>query len=67
MSNHIKVKSTEEAGDKVILWERSDEHPNGECFLSGASDKTHAVGNTAAVQKAIRDGLLVEVKGTTKK
>jgi hypothetical protein len=63
----IKVKPTDKAGDRVVLWERDDRHPGGEIWLAGNSDEARRevveVFPTTAVKEAIHDGRLEEVKG----
>ncbi|MCI0489382.1 MAG: hypothetical protein L0229_22545 [Blastocatellia bacterium] len=56
----IKVKANVK-GNRTALWEVDRAHPNGEIFISGASDKPVEVARTSGVSKALADGRLVEV------
>lgn len=57
----INVKSTDPT--KVGIWEVNQEHPDGEVFVSG--DSVVKVTRTAAVNRAIARGLIVEVHEQT--
>lgn len=54
----VTVKSAKE-DSQVVLWERDTLHPDGEIFITG-DGVTHKVAKTAAVQRALADGKLVE-------
>lgn len=60
MTDFIKVKATK-TENKVALWERHPDHPNGEVFVTGNGEAVK-VANTVAVRDAIRRGALVEVQ-----
>lgn len=45
--------------DRVVLFERSPEHPGGEAFVGGAAPAR--VGRTGTVEDLLRRGLLLEV------
>lgn len=45
--------------NRVVLWERDAAHPGGEAFV--ASSAPAEVGKTGAVERLMREGLLVEV------
>jgi hypothetical protein len=47
------------ADNRVALWERHPAHPGGEVFIAG--ERAVDVAGTAAVQRALKDGRLVEV------
>jgi len=59
----ISVKATDET--KVGIWERNEDHPDGEIFVSG--DAVVKVAKTPAVNRALARGLIVEVETTTRK
>lgn len=48
---------------KVGLWERHPDHPGGEAFVAS---RPVEVAETPAVQAALKDGRLVEVKAAVK-
>jgi hypothetical protein len=54
----VTVKAAKE-DSKVVLWEKDPLHPDGEIFITG-DGVTHKVAKTAAVQRALADGKLVE-------
>lgn len=60
MAKTIRVKG---AGDdrRVVIWERSPLHPQGEAFVPN-DGKTYTVGETAAVKRLIGEGRLVPVQ-----
>ena len=62
----IKVKSAQD-GNRVAFWQQHPDHPGGEVFIKESNDDVHEVADTAAVNLAIREGKLVEVKGRGKK
>ena len=47
-------------GNRVALWERHPDHPDGEVLIAGLDE--HKVAETPAVKAALRLGNLVEVK-----
>ncbi|MGN6814407.1 MAG: hypothetical protein ACTHMP_26370 [Thermomicrobiales bacterium] len=51
--------------DRVALWERHPDHPDGEIFVAGATEVQAAA--TAEVTRAIRDGRLIEVGAPTRR
>lgn len=55
----ITVKATGDDG-KVVLWERDDAHPGGECYVV-ADGREYAVGRTSEVARHLREGDLEEV------
>lgn len=59
----IRVKSGVEP-TRVALWERHDDHPSGEVFIKGTA--VFEVAQTQRVTNALKDGVLVEVKATSK-
>jgi hypothetical protein len=58
--SYITVKSAKEDG-RTAFWERSEEQPNGEVFVSG-NGRPVKVAATNAVYAAITSGRLVEAK-----
>lgn len=55
MATHFHVRAT--SGDnRVVLWERSEVHPQGEVFVAGAGHVL--VGMTRRVQQLLHEGLL---------
>lgn len=46
---------------KVVMWERDDEHPDGEAFVYGGTP-AH-VGRTARVEALLKTGVLRECSG----
>lgn len=55
MATHFHVRAT--SGDsRVVLWERSEVHPQGEVFVAGAGPVL--VGMTRRVQQLLHEGLL---------
>lgn len=59
----IRVRSGVEP-TRVALWERHDDHPNGEVFIKGTA--VVEVAQTQRVTNALKDGRLVEVKTISK-
>ena len=58
MAELIKVKATDP--ERVALWERSADHPDGEVFVYGADPFTVAL--TPRVQRLLNSGVLVKVE-----
>lgn len=56
----VQVTAKVEKG-RVVLWERDRAHPDGEVYIVGGREGVFEVGDTSAVQRRIKDGLLVEV------
>lgn len=60
----INVKSGRN-DNRVALWERHPDHPEGEVWVAG--DTVVRVAQTSAVLKGLKDGDLVEVEAAEKK
>lgn len=61
MSDLILVKAGRNDG-KVALWERDENHPDGEVWVDGTQPEPVSVYPTEAVRTKIAQGVLVEVK-----
>lgn len=61
MAKELKKVTVKGAGDdrKVVLWERNEQHPNGEAFITN-SGKSYEVAETAMVKRLMGEGVLVE-------
>lgn len=61
MAKELKKVTVKGAGDdrKVVLWERNEQHPNGEAFITN-SGKSYEVAETAMVKRLMGEGALVE-------
>lgn len=59
MADHIRVKAADSVAEgEVVLWERDEEHPDGEVFIS-ADGREHEVAETPAVNDALGKKRLV--------
>lgn len=56
----ITVKATN-TDNRVALWQRHPDHPNGEIYIVGDGTE-HQVAETQAVKQALNRGYLVEVE-----
>ncbi len=61
MAERIKVKAADP--NQVALWERHEDHPDGEVFVSGRH--VVAVALTTRVQRLLNSGVLVKVEDET--
>lgn len=61
----ITVKGTGD-DNKVVIWEKSPEHPNGEILVSN-DGKAVEVGKTKGITDRLRDGRLVETEAEAPK
>ena len=66
--SHITVKVSKPVDKdahtgRVLVWERDNQHPNGEIFIAESDDKPMKVGRSNRIQKLINEGRLVEVGG----
>jgi hypothetical protein len=59
MAKTIKVMGAQ-VDDKVIMWEQSPDHPNGEAFIAGNGTAVE-VAETTRVAALIKSGVLVKV------
>lgn len=59
MAKRILVKAGPAAGNRVALYERHPDHPNGEAYVAGK--KVVRVARTKAVDTKLHEGALVEV------
>lgn len=46
---------------RLVLWERHDDHPDGEIWIVGVEDRTYKVAETPGVLKALAAGDLEKV------
>ncbi|HEX8747397.1 MAG TPA: hypothetical protein VF717_09360 [Pyrinomonadaceae bacterium] len=53
------LKSEEDGGNKVVLWEKDDAHPKGEILIAGK--KPVEVAMTPAVSQLLRDGKIARI------
>lgn len=62
MADTIKVKAGPTVPEgEVVLWERDEEHPDGEVFIS-ADGREHEVAETPAVNTALATKRLVRAE-----